>query len=250
MTNWKALRQSLLAESSDSVLPPSVKLPILPKALIEFRDRASDPNADADELSRIISSDAGLSTELLRGVNTCATGVRQRVTNVKQALVVLGVRPTLLHLTTSGIKQMMKSSSSKLINFQNFWNTNLERSLFAREIARVLNADLEIAFTAAMLQDFLLPLITNQLFDEYLSFTENQHNYSSLVAFEKHCFGWDHAEAAAHVMSAWHFPDELVCCVLLHHLGTAVLTMEELRNTSAAAVCYFFSNAGRVAAMP
>lgn len=162
--------------------------------------------------------------------------MRTKVTSVQQALVLLGIRTTRLYLTTSGIKQALKSSSSKLINFQNFWATNLERALFAREVAKLMKADAELAFTAAMLQDFLLPLLTNQLLDTYLDFTSNRDQFSSLAGFERDKLRWDHSEAAAQVMHAWHFPDELVCCVGLHHRGLGILEDDQLRNTSAAAV--------------
>lgn len=236
MPDWKELRESILAENSDSVLPPSVKLPILPQALSEFRKKSQDPEVDAIELSRILASDAGLSTELLKTVNSCKTGARAKVTSVKQALLILGIRTSLLHLTTSGLQQAMRSSSSKLINFQSFWNTNLERSLFAREIARLLGADGDLAFTAAMLQDFLLPIITNQMIDDYLEFTSNGERPMSLIEFERQKFNWDHAQAAAQVMYAWQFPDELVCSVFFHHAGIGILKSDELGKTAVAAV--------------
>jgi len=236
MTDWEAIRKSILAENSDSVLPPSVKLPVLPQALTEFRKKSQDPEAGTNELSQIIASDAGLSAELLRSVNTSKSGVRAKVTSVKQALIHMGVQTTLLHLTTSGMKHAMRSASSKLINFKNFWNTNLERSLFAREIAILLNADTDLAFTAGMLQDFLLPLITNQNLEDYLEFTNNRDDYLNLVVFEQLKFGWDHAQAAAQVMHAWEFPDELICCVYFHHAGLKILEDERLGQTSAAAV--------------
>lgn len=236
MPDWKTIRESILAENSESVLPLSVKLPILPKALADFRKKSQDPETDMIELSQIIASDAGLSTELLRNVNVCMAHSRAKVTSVKQALVMLGLSATLLHLTTSGMKQVMKSTSSKLINFQNFWNTNLERSLFAREIAGLLGADKDLAFTAGMLQDFLLPLITNQLFDDYLEFTSERDQFENLIAFEREKFGWDHALVAAQVMHAWQFPDELICCVYYHHHSLSILKDEELGKTAVAAV--------------
>lgn len=236
MPEWSKLRESILAENSDSVLPPSVQLPILPQALSEFRKKSQNPDVDTNELSKIIASDAGLSTELLRTVNSCKTGARAKVTSVRQALLILGIPTALLHLTTSGLKQVMRSTSSKLINFQNFWNSNLERSLFAREVAALLSADTDLAFTAGMLQDFLLPLITNQMLDDYLEFTSDRDSYESLVDFERQKFGWDHALAAAQVMYAWEFPDELICCVCYHHHGVDILKDEQLGKTSAAAV--------------
>lgn len=236
MTDWKEIRELVLSGNSESVLPPSLSLPILPKALNDFRSKAQEPDPDPDELTRIISSDAGLCTELLRNVNTSKSAARTKITSVKQALVMLGIRATLLHLTTSGMKEVMKSTASKLINFQNFWNTNLERSLFAREIAKLLQADTDLAFTAGMLQDFLLPLITSQLCDDYMEFTGNRNAYQNVVAFERNKFGWDHGVAAAQVMHAWHFPDELVCCVFYHHHGLDILKDENLKKTAAAAV--------------
>lgn len=234
--DWVEVRETLLAENADSVLPPAVELPVLPKALMDFREAAEDPEVETELLSRIISSDAGLSAELLRSVNTCKAATRNPITSVRQALVMSGVRTTLLHLTVSSMQQAMKSRASKLINLANFWNTNLERSLLAREIAQLLGADADLAFTACMLQDFLLPLITNQLCDDYLEFTENRSDYANLLAFEQQKFGWNHAEAAAHVMHAWHFPDELVCCVCLHHRGTELISDPTLGKSSATAV--------------
>ncbi len=87
-----------------------------------------------------------------------------------------------------------------------------------------------------MLQDFLLPLITNQMLDDYLEFTGNRDSFTNLVAFERQKFGWDHAEAAAQVMYSWEFPDELICCVYFHHHGLKILKDEKLGKTSAAAV--------------
>lgn len=236
MPDWSKLRESILSEQSDSVLPPTIELPTLPQALTKFQERAKDPNAEAEELSQIIATDAGMSTELLRIVNGSTNGLQEKVTSVKQALLAIGIRRTLLHLTTSGMREMMKSSSSKLINFKVFWATNLERSLFAREIASHLDTDADLAFTAGMLQDFLLPLITNQLLDEYLEFLENRGEYQNLPKFEYERLGFDHAEAAAHVMYNWNFPDELICCVHMHHRGLDILDDAELRNSPAAAV--------------
>ena len=52
-------------------MPPEVKLPMLPRALMEFTQLAKDPNADVRELSRIIATDSGLSTALLRRAQFC-----------------------------------------------------------------------------------------------------------------------------------------------------------------------------------
>ena len=236
MSAWEQIRAKLLPGNKESILPPTVKLPVLPKALIDFQQAARDPDVEFGELEKILSTDSGLSSTLLRHVNSGCNATRVEITSVRQALSTLGLRNTLLHLTTSGMQQAMKSTASKLINFQNFWNYNLERAICARQLAGMLNANADLAFTAAMLQDFLLPLISNELYDDYLEFTRNREQYGDLPSFERSRQGWDHAEAAAQVMVAWNFPDELVCCVCLHHRGLALLEDPFFAKSAAAAV--------------
>jgi HD-like signal output (HDOD) protein len=234
--DWKIIREKLLGPPKRSILPPSVKLPVLPTALMEFSRRSSEPDATPKALGEIIESDAGLTCELLRYVNSSAIAVRQKVSSAVQAITLLGVRQSRLHLTSSALRTAMKSSESKLVNFQVFWNTNLERAIFSREVAKLLKADADLAFAGGMLQDFLLPILTSQLLEDYLKFSKLQAEQSvDLVQFEKAIFNWDHAEAAAHIMLAWGFPDDLICCIVSHHRGLKMLGDKELGRTSIAA---------------
>ena len=237
MIDWTQIRSSLVGENAGSVLPPRVKLPVLPKAIMEFSRKSEDPEVDPQDLAKIIETDAGLTCDLLRHVNSSNYALRTRATSVQHAISMLGVRQTRLALVSSGMKRVMKPSESKLINFQNFCATNLERALFAREVATLLGADGELAYAAAMLHDFLLPIVTNQMFPTYLRFATGQSEQPTyLPQFEKRELGWDHAEAAARVMIGWGFPDDLVCCVFLHHEGLALLKHPELKRSAAAAV--------------
>ena len=70
MTDWKSLRTRLVASYSPKALPPNIQLPVLPDALMKFSEKASDPEADTRELSQIVETDAGLSCDLLRHVNS------------------------------------------------------------------------------------------------------------------------------------------------------------------------------------
>jgi len=237
MTDWTKIRRDLIGEGKQSPLPPEIKLPMLPKAVMEFSEKAENPNATPKDLSRIIETDAGISCELLRMVNSSSFALRRKVSTIQQTITLLGIRSTKLFLITTGLKQAMSNSDSKLINLPNFWSTNLERALAARKIASLMKVDSDIAFSAAMLQDFLLPILSKELFDYYLQFSINQNsNPYLLIDFEYQHFNWDHCAAAANVMLDWSFPDELICAVFLHHKGLKLLTDPELGKTPAAAV--------------
>lgn len=236
-SNWTEIRKTKLADLQGSVLPPDLKLPILPRALTEFSEKAAEPDVNPKELGQIVESDAGLTCELLRNVNSAAVGLRRQVSSVTQAINLLGIRNTGLLLATTAVKSAMSARSSKLINLQIFWNTNYERALFARDLAATMRVDQELAFAGAMLQDFLLPVLTNELVDTYVHFaSQDRTDALSLSQFEHRQWGWDHALATGQLMVDWKFPDDLVCCVLHHHHGLEILSHPQMGRSAVAAV--------------
>lgn len=235
--DWTKLRIGLIGDRKEAVLPPSIKLPTLPQALNEFNRRAEDPNAGVNELGKIIQSDTGLTCDLLRYVNSSRFGLKQKVATAPQAVSLLGIQPAKFFLMSAAVQHAMKACKSRLINIQLFWTANLERALFAQEVARLLRANVDLAYAGSMLHDFLLPLLCNENFDQYLEFTQTpEGSRRPLVECEREWKGWDHALAAAQVMYDWKFPDDLICCVLLHHSGLSILSDMEIGRSSAAAV--------------
>jgi HD-like signal output (HDOD) protein len=237
MIDWAAVRAEGLSDFSMAAMPPNLSLPALPHAVTRFLDRSADENVGIDELARIVETDAGLTVELLKRVNSSSSGLSVRVKSAGQALALLGRVPSRMFLTSIGTEGAIRSRKSKLINQNAFWNTSLQRALFAREVARLLSADVDAAFAGGLLQDFLLPILTNQLFDAYLEFVGQGNTAPEALAhFEQSQFEWDHAMAGACLAYQWNLPDEIVCCVLYHHAGLRILSHPKLGRTAVAAV--------------
>jgi len=216
---------------------PDLRLPVLPKAVSEFTEIADDPECSIRDLAAVVETDSGLTCQLLRNVNASANGLTHRVSSVQQSISLLGIDRTKLFLVTAALQTAFPIRQLKLVNLATFWNTNLERAYFAKKLAGLLKTDQELAFTAALLQDFMLPVLTNEQDRQYVNFVRRQEREPcDLIQFEQQVFGWDHAEVGARVMFDWKFPDELICCVLLHHRGLKLLADKELGQSPAAAV--------------
>jgi hypothetical protein len=130
----------------------------------------------------------------------------------------------------------IRARNSKLINQNEFWTTNLQRALFSREVALLLRTDPEVAFLGSLLQDYLLPVLTNDLIDVYREFMDSpEATTKTLSEFEQARFGWDHGLAGACLAFDWKLPDELVCCILYHHSGLQILTNPKLGRSPVAA---------------
>ncbi|MHC4879703.1 MAG: HDOD domain-containing protein [Planctomycetota bacterium] len=237
MVDWTQKRQAVLGDTSDQNLLPDIKLPVLPKAVTEFSAKAEDPDCDIRTLAAIVESDTGLTCELLRTVNASANSLSHRISSVRHAIATLGIRRCRMHLITAAVQKSLPARGLKLVNLATYWNANLERAILARKLAGLLKADEDLAFSAGLLVDFLLPTLTNERDSEYLDFLKQQETQpSNLIEFERGLFGWDHAEASARVMFSWAFPDDLICCVLYHHHGLSIMADRELRHSAAAAV--------------
>lgn len=218
-------------------MPPHVKLPVLPAVVQDFSRKADDPQVGSRELGNLIETDATLTYELLKYANSSFAGSRSKLATPQQAISRLGIRASKSFLMSTAVNQMMKRFQSKLFNVQSLWLTNLERALFAAEIARQLRTDPELAYSGSLLQDFLLPVLGNELSDIYLEHLQaDSTTRPPLVQLERKRLGWDHAQAAAALLLGWGLPDDLVCCVALHHQGLTVLHDQILGRTAVAAI--------------
>jgi len=235
--DWAGIRAEYLGDFTLAALPPTLKLPALPHAVTLFVQKSNDPNASMKDLAQIVETDTGLTVELLRHVNSAYFGLRNKAKTVAQALSLLGARQSKMFIISTGMQAAVQARQSKLINQACFWNASLQKALFAKEVAALLRTDADAAFAGALMQDYLLPILTNDLFEHYLKFVQSRDRQpGTLCEYEQNTFGWDHALAAACLAYRWKLPDELVCCILFHHRGLQILADRQLGRSPAAAV--------------
>lgn len=235
--DWSGICQEALGNFTVTSLPPTLTLPALPHAVTQFTQKSAEPDVAIKDLGQIIETDTGLTLELLRHVNSAFTGLRNKAKTAQQALSLLGLRQSRTLLIAAGMRAAVQSRQSKLINQACFWNASLQKALFARAVAKLLRADEDLAFSGALLQDYLIPVLTNDLDAAYLEFIQKREQHpASICEFEHSKFGWDHALAGACLALRWKLPEDLVCCILFHHQGLRILTDAKLGRSAVAAV--------------
>lgn len=233
MLDWEAICQNLLLETPQGLLKTVVQMPALPQAVMRFTTLAEDPNAHPRDLAKVIEVDATLTAELLRHVNSAMVGMRRTVCSAQQAITILGPRRCKTLVLTASLQNAMRQVHSPWINLPQFRQDCLERALFAKETARVLDVDPETAYTAALLADFALPLLSAEKLATYQQFASTEQ---TLADFERETLGADHSTVAANLISEWGFPPELIACMLLHHQPDQVLADARLCQSPISAV--------------
>jgi HD-like signal output (HDOD) protein len=230
--NWTLLRERLLGDGMRDVSPPKLNIPPLPAAAMEFCRAADQPSATIPMLAQLLDRDAGLVVELLRNVNSSATGVRNRVSSTKAAIGLLGIRRTKIFVMTSSVQSVSQKSKSPFAGWEEFSYSAMQRAVFARRFAELRGLDADLSFSAALLQDFTIPALTAESPSRYkLMLQQLSEGDHSLADLERARTGWDHALAGARLMLSWQFPDDLVCLMLSHHWINAILNSDVLCET-------------------
>ena len=233
MIDWKHLRAQVMGKTDKPPLPPRLEVPKLPQTVSAVCERAQRPDCTAADLCEVLEQDPAITVDLLKHVNSAASGLRTKAATVRQAVALLGVKNTRLFVTTTVLEQQMRNTKSPLILGHLFCLSALERAFLAREIAKATNRDTDLAFAGALIQDFILPSFTKQHVTEYASFMKQlSAGEAELPDLESAHFGCTHADCAAFLMLNWGFPDDLICCALLHHRPVQIWALEPLRHTA------------------
>ena len=121
--------------------------------------------------------------------------------------------------------------------FEHIHQGNLQRGFFAQGLARVLGLDEDLAFAGGLLADCCLPVLAANDPSFYLGFRKHAGSLKgTLEQYERQRVGSDHAKMAAMLCLGWQFPDDLVCCILLHHASMQDLALHGVHGTAAVPV--------------
>jgi len=139
--NWTAIVGEAMKARPLLDLPRKFSLPCVPQSVIEFTSISKDPNAGPKDLAAPIEADPALTSDLLRQVNSTATGLPRKVASIPQAINLLGLRRTKTLVLTSALHAATRSTSSRLINLLQFQKENRIRADFARRTAAAIGAE-------------------------------------------------------------------------------------------------------------
>lgn len=234
----KSLReQALLATGNFAKLFGDLDIPPLPQAAVRLLSMVRQEDVEIADVAKVISSDTGLATRVLKTVNSAYFGLRRTVTDVHRAVVLLGIQQIrTLALAYSATRVL----PTRVPGFDPiaFWQDSLQRAAFAQALAPHVARDAKgEAFTGALLQEMALPILLSQWGDHYRPVVEETVRTGQCLAeVEKRHFSWDHTQAGAWMAKNWGFADVLVCCIGLHHASSEDLEALQLSESPVVAV--------------
>src|SRR5579871_2886367 len=133
-------------------------LPPLPAVVTRIMQTINDPGTSAEELSRLVSLDQGLSSKMLRIVNSAYYGFPKRISTITHAVVILGfntVRNLVLGVSAFGMLPQKGVSSG--LDRMKFWEHSVATAVAANVLSKQrqpqTRSAMEEAFVAGLLHD-------------------------------------------------------------------------------------------------
>jgi HD-like signal output (HDOD) protein len=183
----------------------------LPAVAMEALELTSNPKVDTSALKKCIENDPALTAKILRVVNSSLFGLSREVSDLNQALALLGTKPLkLLVLGFSLPKGMYEGIEAETL--AQHWRHTLTKAVAAREISETFwNQPGDEAFIAGLLQDIAVPVLLQELGEPYARLLEKSQAASrDLAPLEVQAMGFDHTELTARLLEHWGLPSLLI----------------------------------------
>ncbi|MCA9229094.1 MAG: HDOD domain-containing protein [Planctomycetales bacterium] len=216
-------------EAMEAIVRRARSLYSLPAIAAEVIELTSSPRVDARALKDCIEVDPALTAKILRVVNSSLFGLSREVSDLNQAIALLGTKPLkLLVLGFSLPENLFRTVAQEQLDW--YWRTTLARAVAAREISEQLwKRSGDDAFLAGLLQDIGILVLLGDFKEPYSQLLKSVIDQSAdLRRLEIDSFGFDHATLSAVLLEHWNMPEQLVRavaeprrCQSLRHKQTA-----------------------------
>lgn len=206
-------------------------LPSLPEIVTKVTELVQDPKSSAAQISRIISHDSGLTSRVLKMVNSAYYGFPRQISSIQHAIAIMGFTTMKSLVLSSSIFRIFtpKAKGDSSLNYKNFWKHSLLTAIASKEVYyRLFFENDENIFSAAILHD-IGKIILDQYDHEnyshalkeikdYITFGTSVENSVAIVleTEKKHC-DVSHPFIGHFVSEAWNLPESISEVILYHH---------------------------------
>ncbi len=201
-------------DALDQIVGRAGALFTLPAVAVEVLRLTESPRVDVHALKECIERDPALTVKILRVVNSSLFGLPREVSDLNQALALLGIKPLkLLALGFSLPEGLFLSAARDQLDW--YWKTSLVRAVSAREISEQLfGKPGDDAFLAGLLQDIGVLVLLSEFREPYAALlSEAIASQSDLAALERESLGFDHRQLTAGLLKRWNLPSLLVTAI-------------------------------------
>lgn len=188
----------------------------LPAVTLEVLELTSNPQVNLPQLKECIEKDPALTVRILRVVNSSLFGLSTSVSDLNQAIALLGCRPLKLLVLGFRLPQGLFQGVAAAM-LKRYWHLALAKAVAARQIAeRLEGIPPDEAFIAGLLQDIGILVMLQGVGDTYVEFLDKViAEREDLPTMQRQVLGFDHTQLSSRMFERWGLPQLFVDAVLM-----------------------------------
>jgi HD-like signal output (HDOD) protein len=197
----------------------AVNIPPFPRAAQQVMGMLRDPRVQIPKVAEIVSLDQGFASKVLRMANSAYFGLPRKVSNVTEALVLLGWANVRIVLISASVGPILcRGLKSYSMEEGVLWEHSVGSAFAARMISKQLvPATYNMAFTSGLLHDVGKVAIDTQLRgDQRKRFIDLVASCGEEAA-EKEVAGYTHSEIGGYLCDRWNLPEKIAQAIRFHH---------------------------------
>jgi HD-like signal output (HDOD) protein len=189
------------------------KIPPQPRLIREIQQAGNNLNKIAD----IISQDVALSASVLQIINSSFYGLSNKVTSIKQATVLLGLRHVLNIVNSQLIKANMGEYNNK--DLDDFWSTTTDVANVSAALVKALGfGSPDEAYTLGLFHNCGIPILMDK-YEDYIQTMQSAYNTDGvrITEVENKHYSTNHSVLGYMVARTWQLPEHMRIAIRDHH---------------------------------
>lgn len=188
----------------------------LPEIYAQLNRKLADPHASNPQIADVVQLDAGLSSSLLKIVNSAFYGFPSTISTISQAISIIGRNELAELVLGKSVISVFNQLAVKPEILQTHWRRSLLCGLLSKQLGKQIpgcEASPDSLFVAGLLHDIgklviwhEVPDLSNELLELELEPDESK----SYLLKEREQLGFDHTLVGALLLESWKLPELLV----------------------------------------
>jgi HD-like signal output (HDOD) protein len=210
----------------------NMRIPPQPELLRIVQNELNSDAPNLDKLTAAISVDGGLTSTILRTINSPYFGMRCEVQSVKHAISLLGADR--VYNILSSVLFQITVNSANFVPMPRYWDNASRIAQLCSYLAHRLGiADPDQAYTLGLFYDCGIPVLAQQ-FDNYKSVLamQNHDENNNFTDLEDQHFHTNHCVVAYYITRSWGLPRDIREVILSHHDHQGMMSLDPAGKTN------------------
>lgn len=194
-----------------------LKFPPRPEVVTVLAEESVREQPNLLRIGNLVKADVALAGAMLKAVNSPYCGLARKVTSVRQAIDLLGLKK--VQSIATGLALRTALGAPREQRMERFWDSAAKVALIAALIARRQSGvQADEAYTYGLFHDCGIPMLLNR-FPAYRTalVNANQAEETPFTVTEERGVGTHHAVVGYFMARSWGLSDSLSNAILLHH---------------------------------